>query len=528
MEMLSNKWITTVVSIWIQCSVGAYTFSIYSPVLKSTQGYDQSTLDTVSVFMDFGGNLGVLSGFLYTAVTSRRHLSSGTSRFCGPWVVLLVGAIQCFTGYLFIWAAVSGLISRPPVPAMCFFMFLAPHGATFFNTVCVVCGVQNFSHHGGTIVGIMKSFNGLSGALAVQAFDILCKDNPTNFILMLALLPNIVSLSVMFLVRIDESSSTVDDKKHLNAFSSISLTIVGYRMMTVILENFITFPSWAQISSFILLLLLLISPLGIAINALIEDSKRNKISSEENPLEYEQLPSTSEDKMLLQNEEDMNLVQAMGSFDFWLLFVAMVCGMGTGVATINNMSQMGQSLGYKTKEINSLVALLSIWNFLGRLGGGYLSDLLLHERRWGRPLLMAITQATMGIGHIIIASGFSGNLYFGSFLVGICFGSQWSLMPIITSEIFGVLHMATIFNTITVASPIGSYIFSVRIIGYIYDKEAIGEENNHCFGIHCFRLSFLIMAFVAFLGCAVALILFFRTKRFYHLVVLRRLDYSLR
>lgn len=73
-----------VASIWIQCSNGAtYAFGIYSPILKSTQAYDQSTLDTVSVFKDIGANAGVLSGLLYAAVVSGR----GHSRLSGPWVV---------------------------------------------------------------------------------------------------------------------------------------------------------------------------------------------------------------------------------------------------------------------------------------------------------------------------------------------------------------------------------------------------------------------------------------------------------
>lgn len=156
MEWLSNKWMATVVSIWIQCTVGAsYTFSIYSSELKSSQGYDQSTLDTVSVFKDIGANVGVLSGLLYTAVVPKRGRSSGT-QLGGPWVVHLAGAVQCFIGYFFLWAAVAGVIDPPPVPVMCFFMFLAAHAQTFFNTANVVTGVYNFTSYGGTIVGILK------------------------------------------------------------------------------------------------------------------------------------------------------------------------------------------------------------------------------------------------------------------------------------------------------------------------------------------------------------------------------------
>ncbi|KAL5816429.1 hypothetical protein ACOSQ3_024807 [Xanthoceras sorbifolium] len=98
-------------------------------------------------------------------------------------------------------------------------------------------------------------------------------------------------------------------------------------------------------------------------------------------------------------------------------------------------------------------------------------------------------------------------------------------MPTITSEIFGVGHIGTIYNTIAVASPVGSYIFSVRIIGYIYDMAASGEDNS-CSGSHCFMLSFLIMAYFALFGCLVALLLYFRTRRFYDQVVLKRLRHE--
>jgi len=144
-------------SIWIQCSAGgSYTFGIYSAILKSTQSYDQSTLDTVSVFKDIGGNVGVLSGLVYTAATFNRRRHDGRERRGGPWVVILIGAILNFTGYFLMWASVTGLIKRPPVPVMCLFMFIAAQSLTFLNTANVVSSLENFADYGGTAVGIMK------------------------------------------------------------------------------------------------------------------------------------------------------------------------------------------------------------------------------------------------------------------------------------------------------------------------------------------------------------------------------------
>ncbi|TYH42022.1 hypothetical protein ES332_D11G034600v1 [Gossypium tomentosum] len=536
-SFLNTKWIATAASIWIQCTSGAsYTFGIYSPVLKSSQSYDQSTLDTISVFKDIGANAGILSGLLYATVTCRR-----TRLLTGPWVVHVAGAVQCFVGYFLIWASVVGLIRQPPVPLMCLFMLVAAHAQTFFNTADVVSGVENFHRFGGTIVGIMKGFLGLSGAILIQVYDTLCEGDPTAYILILAITPTLTSLLLMPLVKI-YGTTTVDDKKHLNGFSSSALVVAAYLMVVIILDNVFTLPSWTRIITFMFLLLLLASPFGIAAKA-HKDSERPSIEtsplmddSEPMPTkygEYHQIPgepdrfkevaSSSNENLSndhLEDGIDMNLSRAMLTVNFWLLFVAMICGMGSGLATINNISQIGQSLGYSTIERSSLVALWSIWNFLGRFGAGFLSDIMLHKG-WARPLFMVITLATLTFGHLIVASGFPGNLYIGSVMVGICYGSQWSLMPTITSEIFGVRHMGTIFNTIAIASPIGSYIFSVRIIGYIYDKMATGEDNS-CYGTQCFMLSFFIMAAVALLGFLVAFALFLRTRRFYRQIVLLR------
>ena len=371
----------------------------------------------------------------------------------------------------------------------------------------------------------------------IQVYDTFWEGKPSIFLLMLALLPTFVTLVLMFFVRIHKSN-TANDQKHLNGFTIVALIIAGYLMILIIFENIFSLPLWARIFNFVLLLLLLASPLGIAIKAqkdtkkFLETLSLENDPSMENPIAYDELPGgegqvdADLDDKILSDEEGMNLLQSMCTINFWLLFVAMVCGMGSGVAVVNNLSQIGQSLNYTTMETKNLVSLWSIWNFLGRIGAGYLSDYLLHTRGWARPLLMAITLATMGVGHLVVASGLPGTLYVGSILVGICYGSQWSLMPTISSELFGVRHVGTIFNTIGIASPVGSYIFSVRVIGYIYDEEAKGEDDS-CYGTHCFRLSFMIMASVAFLGFSVALTLLFRTKRFYQLVVLKRIKLSL-
>ncbi|KAL8256966.1 hypothetical protein R6Q59_029007 [Mikania micrantha] len=501
--MENSKWLATVASIWIQCTTGAsYTFGIYSAALKSSQGYDQSALDTVSVFKDIGANIGVLSGLLFDAVTGN-HL--------GLPLVYLAGAVQFFAGYFLMWLSVTGVIDRPHVWLMCLFMFTAAHAQTFFNTANVVVAVRNFPDYGGTGVGIMKGFLGLSGAILIQIYHTLFDGEPTTFLLMLAVFPTLVTLAVMSLVHANPSN-TSNDKPHLNRFSLIALIIAAYLMIIIILQNIFTFPPWAHTLTTTILLIMVLSPLQVAHMAQTNEPPPSPTMA---PL----IKTTDELAQPQDDEVQMNLLQAMRTINFWLLFLAMVCVLGSALATSNNITQLGESLDYSTVEINAMVSLWSIWNFLGRFGGGFVSDLFLHRYGGGRPLFISITQLAMVAGYLIIA--LSGNLYIGTVIVGICYGSQWSLMPTITSEIFGVTHMGTIFNTIAAANPIGSYIFSVQVIGKLYDKEAQASAGS-CHGLRCFMLSYFIFAGVSVFGVLFSFILFLRTRGFYATILERR------
>ncbi|KAL8057091.1 hypothetical protein ABFX02_04G161800 [Erythranthe guttata] len=522
-SLIRNKWVATAASIWIQSTSGSlYTFSIYSPILKSTQGYTQSTLDTISVFKDIGANVGVLSGLLYSAASSR-----------GPWVVLLAGAVQCFAGYFLMWLTVTGALPAAPPPVMCCYMLVAAHAMTFFNTANVVTGVHNFPSYSGTIVGIMKGFLGLSGAILIQVYQTIFKNNPTSYLLLLALLPSINSIALMGFVRIFKTNEE-DEKKHLNAFSFLAITLAAYLTATIVIQHVLKLKVSVRVFTFVLLMFLLVSPLIVAIKAQRDKSYRmvksllehNQISDErEHRGDYHEISNGSD--QISETNENLNLWQAMKTINFWLLFYTTACAMGSGLATVNNMSQIGESLNYTSLEINTLVSLWSIWNFIGRFGGGYISDYFLHVKGCSRPLFIVFALFAMTVGHAMIASGFPGALYAGSVLVGVCYGSQWSLMPTIASEIFGKGHFGTIFNTVTIAGPVGSYVLSIKVVGYLYDKE-VSEIGKTCVGRRCFMVSFFIMASVTFSGFVVALWLFFRTRKFYEDVVMRRLMRSRR
>ncbi|KAH7316221.1 hypothetical protein KP509_21G083600 [Ceratopteris richardii] len=239
--------------------------------------------------------------------------------------------------------------------------------------------------------------------------------------------------------------------------------------------------------------------------------------------------------------DDFSIPHALLSLDMWIIFVVAVCGIGATLTAIDSVGQIGQSLGYSDVSISTCVSLISIWNFLGRAGSGYLSETLLRRYRFPRTLLLMAVIALSCAGHLLIAFPVSGALYIASIIEGLSFGAQWPLLFAIISELFGLKYYATLYNVAPLAAPLGSYLMKVRVAGFLYDREAVsqqrqlppaavkhfnymatvhaansaGEHELLCLGPSCFRLAFLIMTFITAVGTIIAGWLVLRTHAFY-------------
>lgn len=73
-------------------------------------------------------------------------------------------------------------------------------------------------------------------------------------------------------------------------------------------------------------------------------------------------------------------------------------------------------------------------------------------------------------------------------------------------------------------NPLGAFLFSGLLAGYIYDKEAAKQHHDillfessslACLGPECFRLTFLVLAGVCCLGTLLSIVLTVRTRPVY-------------
>ncbi|KAL9274751.1 NUCLEAR FUSION DEFECTIVE 4-like protein [Drosera capensis] len=359
----NNKWITTASSILIQTTTGTpSTFGIYSSALKSSQSYTQSTLDVVSVFKDLGANLGLLAGLLCTQSIIKDRDHDRNHRHYGPRIVILVGSVLCFVGYFGTWLTVVGVFGRLPVAVVCVFMALAGQSMPFFNTADVVTSVLKFREYSGTAVGIKREnlhermgFLGLSGAILIQVYRTIFKNDSTGFLLMVSILCTLNPLWLMWFVNIHEGYDD-NEKEPLNSFSIVIIVLAAYLVAVIILESVISLPLWAHILVLAGILLILASPVWIAPKAIRASSYEAKKTSfveeqlpdaEKDKVGYHRLPDLTDREgipsdILTEEESNINLLQAMRTVNFWLLFLASACGIGSRLATLNSITQIGE------------------------------------------------------------------------------------------------------------------------------------------------------------------------------------------
>ncbi|KAH9308244.1 hypothetical protein KI387_036155 [Taxus chinensis] len=537
-KVARGRWFVVFICFLIMSLAGGtYIFGIYSEAIKTVLGYDQETLTTLGFFKDLGGNVGIVSGLI--------------NEIAPPWVVLGIGAIMNITGYLMIWLSVTQRIAQPKPWQMYLYICIGANSQTFANTGALVTCVKNFPQSRGSVLGILKGFVGLSGAIFTQIYHAIYGNDDRGVILLLGVLPSAVTLLVMLVVRPTKVATEKNELKRFYTFLYIALVLAGFLMVMIVVENRVkNFPQSGYRVVASIAILFLLSNLGVVTKAeLANMRKQNLVSAAPPDMEITMAAmklSEGEAKRSEQEEpirslrsrlgrvfrgpargSDFTIPQALVSLDMIILFSAATCGIGATLTAIDNMGQIGKALGYTPVNISTFVSLISIWNFLGRVVAGFLSEFLLAKYKFPRPLMFTIVLLIGCIGHVFIAFALPGSLYVASIAIGLSFGAQWPVLLAIISELFGLKHYATLFNFGAAASPLGSYILSVKVAGALYDKQArkqqqhnlihISESHNKltCMGHECFRVSFIIMTLVSLFGALISGILVFRTSMFY-------------
>lgn len=316
---------------------------------------------------------------------------------------------------------------------ICVLIFIGTNGETYFNTAALVSCVQNFPKSRGPVVGILKGFAGLSGAILTQIYTMIHSPDKASIVFMVAVGPTMVTIALMFIVRPVGGHKQVrpTDGTSFTFVYSVCILLAAYLLGVMLVQDLLVVSHTVIIIFTVILFIILLVPIVIPVflsfspdprvpeeeSLLAQPQKEAPGKSEpdatsdsevilseledEKPKDVDLLPASERQKRIAQLQtkllqaaaegavrikrrrgphrgENFTLMQALIKADFWLIFVSLMLGSGTGLTVIDNMGQLSQSLGYDNTHI--FVSMISIWNFLGRVGGGYCSEIVVRYK----------------------------------------------------------------------------------------------------------------------------------------------------
>ena len=114
-------------------------------------------------------------------------------------------------------------------------------------------------------------------------------------------------------------------------------------------------------------------------------------------------------------------------------------------------------------------------------------------------------------------------LYLACAMGGLAYGAYWALLPTLVAELFGVAHLASIYNTLTLAVTSSSLLIATLLASTIYDSHVVPPAKQ-CYGDECYHLTHLIVAGICAVGVLATELLAVRTRVFYSGIAERALS----
>ena len=542
----ASKWLTLVLCEAVMMSSGTlYLFPVYSPTLKRTLDLTQEQLNFVGSAAHFGAFFSVFGGLFFDAFGARATLALGGSlKLVG--LGMLYGIIAGFAPQSHVFAAFCAWVFGTG----CSTSLTAALGANYAT-------FKDRAMHG-RLVGLLLSFFGLSSGIMSLLYDVFFTD-PAAFVRFLAILAGGVDLC---------ASSVVGAPKHLalppeetlggsaaGGGAGAAFPKRGNRASWLLSTEAFFAPASAETklargqaataataaatagagaalyasgsssSVAVACLLGLFLMLGAQAGTLLAGSGRAMYSRQD----MESVDATGGEEAKHAAARGARAVGPGGLFfslDFYLLFFALMLGLGSGITVINNLSQMVSAYPSLADAadpksaggfLHGLIKLLACANTLGRLASGSASDALRARRRDAttRAEFTTWCLALMGVGMTLLLLVPDATpalpLVLGVAVVGWAFGALFWAMPTLTMELFGAARFGANRGVVGLSPAIGGYLLSTKVAGRVYaaaaseSSGAMSGSNACVAGGACYRNAWginLACTALATLACA--------------------------
>eukprot|EP00949_MAST-11_sp_MAST-11-sp1_P004732 g4732.t1 len=428
--MFVDRWTGVAAALLMQlCPGSVYSFGSYSQEIRLSLGIKrQGTLDVVSSVGNVGLYLGLPAGLF-------------VDRF-GPQLTALIGSAVCSIGYFLAYSSTASFLPKSTAMVAASY-FIAWHGGAWLDTAAVQATVKNFPLNKGVLLGLIKSFFGLSGSIVAQIYsgmfvsdsqrpgghlsnstmDKGCsprdhhrerrasdpphavmteKEGPVSILLFLSISIACIGCISAFFLRLSSPSQRalpLAAKGRRKVFFGYSVvTILAAYIAGISISETI---SGAHPKSLTIVMLLLMLPLLAIPCGKSGDKEGDGNEDEKNSQSQVEFLVSSEDgtnALELSMRENLTVLETVRKKEFALLFFAQFVGTGAGLLTINNIGQIFESLGGQKGGAVEYVSMLGVANALGRMLGGWLSDIIA-----SRPACFGVSLICMAIGQFTIA-----------------------------------------------------------------------------------------------------------------------------
>ncbi|XP_021716316.1 protein NUCLEAR FUSION DEFECTIVE 4-like [Chenopodium quinoa] len=513
------QWLSLVGIIWLQSINGTNSnFPAYSSQLKQLLSISQLQLNNLALASDAGKLFGWFAGI--------------AAIYLPLWLVLLIGSSLGLIGYGLQYLFLTHHITFLSYWHIFFLTVLAGNGICWINTVCYLVAIQNFPFHRQAAVGLSTCYLGLSAVIytaAVGAFSSKPSKKAEDYMLFNSLFPLVVSIiTAPFLRHIDNDKPK---KVERGFFGVLVITLATgiYAVMSNLGPISRKSSPWFKVVGLgVCLTALLLIPMAEFIVHILEEkchfNRERRVCDLTTDADEVDDRQDVENRIKDQNEnivevkqeicamEEIGVKLMLKRLNFWLYFFIYISGGTLGLVYLNNLGQIAESRGFA--RTSSLVSLASAFVFFGRL----LPTAL--DYAYSRSKCIVPGPASIGVAMMPMAAAFflliinKSNLllHFSTAIISFSTGIITAISVSTTTELFGPNNFGVNHNVVVANIPLGSFLFG-GLAALLYRKE--GDGHGRCLGLQCYSKTFGIWGSLCSLGIVLALVLHFRTRKFY-------------